>query len=138
MTMIDSFSMVALYDVLKSVNQSMFLWGLLSLIVLDVTTGILSAIVGGEVDSDVGLKGLIKHTTIIILVVFTKIIARIINIQWVSQSLCIFYILQYVFSMIENLNNMGIPFPTWLKNTFNRMSQDYDEGNFKQGGKDVR
>ena len=40
--------------------------------------------------------------------------------------------------MLENLNDIGIPFPKRLENAFSRMRQDYDEGNFNQGGKDVR
>lgn len=110
----------------------MLLWGLVTLISLDIITGILKAGVKGKIDSKIGLKGMIKHTTIIILVLLMGVVARLINIQWVSQSFCIYYILQYVISMLENLDEMGVPFPQWLKNIFNRMEKEYNEGSFKQ------
>lgn len=125
------FNPITLQQAFKSLYHSMFLWGLVTLIVLDIVVGILTAISNGELDSYIGLKGMIKHTTIIILVVLMGIISRLINVQWISQSFCMFYILQYVFSLLESLNRLGIPFPTWLENMFNRMGKDYDEGNFK-------
>lgn len=125
------FDPITLHQAFKSLYHSMFLWGLVTLIILDVIMGILKAGLNGELDSRIGLKGLIKHTTIIILVVLMGVVSRLINVQWVSQSFCMFYILQYIFSLLESLNGMGIPFPDWLSNMFNRMGKDYNEGNFK-------
>lgn len=125
------FNPITLQYAFKNLYQSMLLWGLVILIVLDIITGILVAASNGKLDSKIGLKGLIKHTTIIILVVLMGVVSRLINVQWVSQSFCMFYILQYVFSLLESLNAMGIPFPDWLSNMFNRMGKDYNEGNFK-------
>ena len=125
------FNPITLQQAFKSLYHSMLLWGLVTLIVLDIITGILVATSNGKLDSKIGLKGLIKHTTIIILVVLMGVVSRLINVQWVSQSFCMFYILQYIFSLLESLNAMGIPFPDWLSNMFNRMGKDYNEGNFK-------
>ena len=125
------FDPLTLQQIFKSIYHSMLIWGLMFLISLDIITGILKAGINGKIDSKIGLKGMIKHTTIIILVLVMGVVARLINIQWVSQSFCIYYILQYVISMLENLDEIGVPFPTWLKNLFNRMEKDYNEGSFK-------
>lgn len=132
METLPDFNPITLYQAFKNLYHSMLLWGLVTLISLDIITGILKAGVKGKIDSKIGLKGMIKHTTIIILVLLMGVVARLINIQWVSQSFCIYYILQYVISMLENLDEMGVPFPQWLKNIFNRMEKEYNEGSFKQ------
>lgn len=125
------FNPITLQQAFKTLYHSSLLWGLLTLIALDIVMGILTAGVNGKLDSRIGLKGLIKHSIIILLVVLMGVTSRLINIQWVSQSFCMFYILQYIFSLLENLNTMGIPFPTWLENTFNRMGKEYNDGGFK-------
>ena len=132
MVTLPDFNPITLQQAFKSLYHSMLLWGLVALIVLDIITGILVAVSNGKLDSKIGLKGMIKHTTIIILVVLMGVVSRLINVQWISQSFCMFYILQYVFSLLESLNAMGIPFPDWLTNMFNRMSKDYNEGSFKK------
>lgn len=97
------------------------------MIIIDVLTGLLKAVATGNLDSRIGLKGMIKHTTIVLLVLVMGITTRLINMQWVSQSFCLYYSLQYIFSILENLDKMGIPFPLWLRNSFKRMGQDLDE-----------
>lgn len=116
-----------LITVFNAMYHSMLLWGFLLMIVLDVMTGLLKAGVTGNIDSRIGLKGLLKHTTIVLLILIMGIVTRLINVQWVSQSFCLYYILQYIFSILENLDEMGVPFPLWLRNSFKRMGQDLNE-----------
>ncbi len=116
-----------LLTVFNEMSHSMLLWGFLFMIVLDVLTGLLKAGVTGNIDSRIGLKGLMKHTAIVLLILIMGIVTRLINVQWVSQSFCLYYILQYIFSILENLDEMGIPFPLWLRNSFKRMGEDLNE-----------
>lgn len=116
-----------LVTVFNNMYHSMLLWGFLLMIILDILTGLLSAGVTGNLDSCIGLKGLMKHTTIILLVLIMEIITRLISMEWVSQSFSLYYILQYIFSILENLDEMGVPFPLWLRNSFKRMGKDLDE-----------
>ena len=116
-----------LIDVFNSMYHSMLLWGFLLMIILDILTGLLRAGAIGKIDSCIGTKGLMKHTTIILLVLIMEIVTRLINMEWVSQSFSLYYILQYIFSILENLDEVGVPFPLWLRNSFKRMGQDLDE-----------
>ena len=116
-----------LITVFNEMYHSLLLWGFMLMIIVDVLTGVLKAGVTGNIDSRIGLKGMIKHTTIILLVLIMGFATRLINVQWVSQSFSLYYILQYIFSILENLDEMGIPFPLWLRNSFKRMGQDLDE-----------
>ena len=116
-----------LITVFNEMYHSILLWGFLFMIVLDILTGLLKAGVTGKIDSRIGIKGITKHTTIVLLIISMGVITRLINLQWVSQSFCLYYILQYIFSILENLDVMGVPFPLWLRNSFKRMGQDLNE-----------
>lgn len=116
-----------LITVFNEMYHSILLWGFLFMIVLDILTGLLKAGVTGKIDSGIGIKGLMKHTTIVLLIISMGVVTRLINVQWVSQSFCLYYILQYIFSILENLDIMGVPFPLWLRNSFKRMGQDLNE-----------
>ena len=116
-----------LITVFNNMYHSMLLWGFLLMIILDILTGLLRAGATGEIDSCIGTKGLMKHTTIILLVLIMEIVTRLINMEWVSQSFSLYYILQYIFSILENLDEVGVPFPLWLRNSFKRMGQELDE-----------
>lgn len=121
------FNPLMLITVFNEMYHSLLLWGFMLMIIIDVLTGLLKAGVTGNLDSRIGLKGMMKHTTIILLVLIMGFATRLINMQWASQSFCLYYILQYIFSILENLDEMKIPFPAWLRNIFKRMGQDLDE-----------
>ena len=46
-----------------------------------------------------------------------------------ANALIIFYILFYAISLVENLGEMGIPIPSWLKKYIYKLSDEYREGN---------
>ena len=121
------FNPLMLITVFNEMYHSLLLWGFMLMIIIDVLTGLLKAGVTGNLDSRIGLKGMIKHTTIILLVLIMEIVTRLINMDWVSQSFSLYYILQYIFSILENLDEVGVPFPLWLRNSFKRMGQDLNE-----------
>ena len=121
------FNPLMLKTVFNEMYHSILLWGFMLMIIVDVLTGLLKAGATGNLDSRIGLKGMIKHTTIVLLVIIMGITTRLINVEWVSQSFCLYYSLQYIFSILENLDEMGIPFPLWLRNSFKRVGQDLDE-----------
>ena len=127
MLVFSEFDPKMLITVFNNMYHSMLLWGFLLMIILDILTGLLSAGVTGKIDSCRGTRGLIKHTTIILLVLIMEIVTRLINMEWVSQSFSLYYILQYIFSILENLDELGVPFPLWLRNSFKRMGQDLNE-----------
>jgi len=45
-----------------------------------------------------------------------------------ADTLLIFYILFYGISIIENLGQMGIPIPSWLKKYIYKLSDEYNKG----------
>ena len=45
-----------------------------------------------------------------------------------ADTLLIFYILFYAISITENLGQMGIPIPSWLKKYIYKLSDEYNKG----------
>ena len=45
-----------------------------------------------------------------------------------ADTLLIFYILFYAISIVENLGEMGIPIPEWLRKYIYKLSDEYNEG----------
>ena len=101
--------------------------GLLVLIVLDIITGKSKAILCQEIDSSVGTKGMIKHTTIIILNTVVGVVVGVFDLSGVGNIFGIFYAMEYITSILENLDVLGIPFPDNFKKNFIQMRQNNDK-----------
>lgn len=115
------------YQYFKELPESLLFITLLVLIAVDIITGKYKAIQVGILDSSIGTKGLIKHTTIIILTVIVMMGTRILNVVQVAYIFKMFYILEYVTSILENLDSLGIPFPDSFKKYFKRMRTENEQ-----------
>lgn len=101
-------------QIINSVVDNKLLSLLLLLIVFDIFTGICRAGARKKLNSSIGLKGLLKHTLIIITNIGIVIIAPIFEMEKTGISLLIFYIIQYSFSILENFIVLDIPIPLFL------------------------
>ena len=86
-------------------------------IIFDILTGNLKNILGKNrnLDSSIGIKGLIKHVIVLLLVLTIYPYLSSLNFSTYANSIVIFYIFNYVVSIMENLNEMGIKLPKELK-----------------------
>lgn len=105
-------------------------WLLLMLIILDFITGTIKAFIMKEVSSSIGMNGLLKHTTIILLVVFMGIVTNLSGYAEIKYLFLLFYIFEYVISILENLVRMGIPFPE----QFSRLLRQWKDDNERKWG----
>lgn len=64
-----------------------------------------------DVSSAVGMNGLLKHTTIILLVVLMGIVTILSGYTEIKYVFLFFYVFEYSISIMENLVKMGVPFP---------------------------
>lgn len=108
---------------LQLFSSSIFI-GLLLVIALDIITGKSKALLTGDVDSSIGTNGLIKHTLVILLAILVGVGARVLHMVEVSYIFGIFYIVEYITSIMENLDVLGIPFPESFKRYFRRMREE--------------
>ena len=98
------------------------------IILIDILTGFLKSLVNKKTESGKGIGGLIKHSTLLLVVCMLYPFCDIYGASGMADTLLIFYILFYAISIVENLGEMGIPVPVWLKKYINKLSDEYREG----------
>ena len=101
---------------------------LLVMIILDYISGIASAIYNKNLDSKIGLKGILKKFMYLIIVCVSVIIDKIVGNTGVVRTLVIyFFVANDGLSIIENMGKMGIPLPKKLIDTLNQLKNKGDE-----------
>lgn len=98
------------------------------IVITDILTGFLKSLVNKKTESGKGISGLIKHSTLLLVVCMLYPFCDIYGASGMADTLLIFYILFYGISIIENLGQMGIPIPEWLKKYIYKLSDEYREG----------
>lgn len=101
---------------------------LLVMIILDYISGIVSAIYNKNLDSKIGLKGILKKFMYLVIVCVSVIIDKIVGNTGVVRTLVIyFFVANDGLSIIENMGKMGIPLPKKLNDTLNQLKNKGDE-----------
>lgn len=88
---------------------------LVSFIVLDWITGLLKAIYNKNLSSYTGFKGIIKKVVILIVVGVAVLLETNMGIPAIREIVMMFFIANEGISLLENVSQMGIPFPDKLK-----------------------
>lgn len=88
-------------------------------------TGFVKSLVNKKTTSSKGIGGLIKHSTLLLIVCMLYPFCDIYGASGMADTLLVFYILFYAISITENLGQMGIPIPSWLKKYIYKLSDDY-------------
>lgn len=101
------------------------------IILIDILTGFLKSLVNKTTESGKGIGGLIKHSTLLLIVCMLYPFCDIYGASGMADTLLIFYILFYAISIVENLGEMGIPVPVWLKKYIYKLSDEYRKGDVK-------
>ena len=101
---------------------------LLVMIILDYISGIASAIYNKNLDSKIGLKGILKKFMYLVIVCVSVIIDKIVGNTGVVRTLVIyFFVANDGLSIIENMGKMSIPLPKKLIDTLNQLKNKGDE-----------
>ena len=100
-------------------------------VLIDILTGFLKSLVNKKTTSSKGIGGLIKHTTLLLVVCMLYPLCDIYGASGMADTLLIFYILFYAISIVENLGEMGIPIPEWLRKYIYKLSDEYNKGGAK-------
>ena len=108
---------------LKDLSQSVLFQVLIVIIFFDTLTGIGKAIIHKRLNSDIGIKGLIKHIIVISLQTIVGLYCRVLGVTFFSYSLCTFFIGFYGISLLENAIAIGVPLPENLKEVFEQLQK---------------
>lgn len=96
-------------------------------IVLDILTGIIKAWVNKTLNSTIGRRGLIEHLAVLVLGVTVYPYLIFIGFEEVATAFIFFFIATYGLSLIENLSDIGVPFPKGLKKRLEKIKDHFDE-----------
>ena len=105
--------------------------GAFMFIVLDFTTGLVKAWHNGEVSSNKSRKGLLKKTMFLSMILIGHWLDKISLIPDNSMSfrtlVLVFIIANEGISILENISEMGVPIPGFLRKVFERLDNEKDE-----------
>lgn len=101
------------------------------IVLADIITGFLKSLIVKTTESSKGISGLIKHSTLLLIMAILYPYLEIYGLSGMADTLLIFYILFYAVSLIENLGEMGIPIPEWLRKYIYKLSDEYRKGDVK-------
>jgi toxin secretion/phage lysis holin len=96
---------------------------LLLAMVLDVTTGVLSAYVSKTVSSQASLQGAAKKTLILLLVWGAWVVGAQLG-QPIGEAVAGFYTLNEFISILENATEAGLPVPQFLRDALAKLSSE--------------
>lgn len=97
------------------------------IVITDILTGFLKSLIAKNTTASKGISGLIKHSTLLLIASVLYPYLDIYGAGGMADTLLVFYILFYAISIVENLGEMGIPVPVWLKKYIYKLSDEYRE-----------
>lgn len=101
---------------------------LLIVIVIDYITGVMGAIYNKELNSTIGLKGILKKFSYLIIVSLSVILDRIVGDTGAIRTLVIyFFVANDGISIVENIGKMGVPLPKKLTEVLEQLRNKGDE-----------
>lgn len=106
------------------------------LVITDLFTGVGKALLKKKANSTIGLNGLIRHSTIMFIVVVLNIYLPIFHLAIYATGMNIFFSIQYLGSVIENMGEIGIKLPPAFLAYFEKL-QDVAEDTELNKMKDI-
>ena len=93
------------------------------LVIADLFTGVGKALLKKKANSTIGLNGLIRHSTIMFIVIVLNIYLPIFHLAIYATGMNIFFSIQYLGSVIENMGEIGIKLPPAFLSLFERLQE---------------
>lgn len=102
---------------------------LLMVIVIDYITGLIKSYKSSKLNSKIGIKGLLKKVGILCLVALTVVIDRLTGDTGYVRTMVIYYLVANEgLSILENLGEIGIIVPEFLKKRLEQLKENDKEG----------
>lgn len=117
-------------------DVDVFLTTLIAMLVIDYITGITAAYINGELNSQIGFKGIIKKVLRLIIVAAAVQVDRVTGAHgYIRNTVILFFIANEGISILENSGKCGIPIPKkflevleQLQEKNNSVEEDTDNG----------
>lgn len=118
---------------------------LVAVMVIDYATGMTSAYKNGQIESKVGLLGILKKVSYLVLVAVGGVVDYLICSGLATSGfdfgvtyccgliVCVWLIINELISILENLSELGTPIPKFLVNIVHRLKDSVDDDtNYKK------
>lgn len=128
-------------EILESVTHNYIFIGLVTVIIFDFITGVFKGVYLKTLSSEYGIKGIVRMLTVLILIIIIGFFTTLTKQDYIFITFATFFILEYAISIIENLNMMNIPLPSFLTDfimNFRTMNEKKLEEQMKGDMKDDR
>lgn len=97
------------------------------LVLFDYVTGVTKATIWKVTDSDASIKGIIRHTIVLISVALIWVGCQAFDAEYLAFTINIMYCLNYALSILENFGVMGIYVPKFLQNKIQAEINRYEQ-----------
>lgn len=118
---------------LQSLVDNKFVFVYVWAVMGDIMTGFVKSLTHKSTNSTKGLNGLFKHAALMLLILTLYPVLDLLEWDAMADTFLSFYILFYVVSIVENLGQIGIPVPAWVKRYLYKLSDEYNEQGPKGG-----
>ena len=134
MVIIDNLKLLAEFKALVSNGLiQILIW----IVIGDIATGIIKGFYTKDSNSTKGLLGIVKHMLVVILIVVAYPYLKILGLEMVANSFVFAYVVVYLISITENLGQIGIWVPAWIKNRLAKLKDEADEKPLNISKKDL-
>ncbi|MBO0560221.1 holin [Clostridium botulinum] len=102
---------------------------LISFMVIDYSTGMISSAINKQLNSKVGFKGILRKCTILLVLIMGVLLDRLLNDgTWVFRTLiAYFYIANEGLSIIENIGKCGVEYPKAMQNALEQLKENKEQ-----------
>lgn len=101
---------------------------LIAMLIIDYITGVLGAIMNGNLNSEIGWKGIVKKVVTLLIVALAFVIETATNNTFAIREIVImFFIANEAISMLENAGKMGLPIPEKLATILEQLKSEKGE-----------
>lgn len=114
---------------IKFINEFVFYLVPLIFMLCDIVTGLAKAYVQKNIISSKMRSGIIKKCGEMMIIVLTAVVVY--SVQWSHRIIAVvsvYMILMEIISIMENLDEIGVPIPKWIEKTINNVATDIDNG----------
>lgn len=114
---------------MKFINEFVFYLVPLIFMLCDIVSGLAKAYVQKNIISHKMRSGIIKKCGEMMIIILTAVVVY--SVQWPHQIIAVvsvYMILMEIISIMENLDEIGVPIPKWIEKTINNVAIDIDNG----------
>lgn len=123
---------------MKFISEFVFYLVPLIFMLCDIVSGLAKAYVQKNIISHKMRSGIIKKCGEMMIIILTAVVVY--SVQWPHQIIAVvsvYMILMEIISIMENLDEIGVPIPKWIEKTINNVAEDINDGNIAKMKSDL-